>query len=628
MFEAITFSILIGSILVAVSILTSVVSLRMGAPLLLLFLAIGLGAGEDGLLGIDFDDGMSAYFIGSLALAIILFDSGFDTSFASYRAAAWPALTLATVGVVLTAGLIALCAQPLLGFTAIESLLLGAILASTDAAAVFFLLRVGGITIRERVRSTLEIESGTNDPMAIFLTISLVELLRAGTPERALDWMVAVNFVREIGLGAVAGFAGGFAIVQAINRIDLERGLYPLLSLSLALVLFAAVSMAHGSGFLAVYVAGVIAGNSKLRSARSLRRFQSGMTWLSQIAMFLTLGLLATPSQFPSLAVPAVTLAVVLVFVARPVAVWLCLLPFGFGRNETTFVAWVGLRGAVSILLGILPVVGGLPSGQIYFNVAFLVVLLSLLVQGWSLRAMAKWLGLVVPPRLGPLDRVELDLPDTSLHELVVYRVTADSPVAQGRRMPRWARPSLILRGGRSLRLHSVGRLQAGDHVYIFATPDQVRLLDRLFAAPSPASLAESAFFGDFVLEPDALVGDVVRLYQATAAPEDFDLTVGALLEREFDGRVEIGDRMPLGLIDLIARDVGPQGTVQSVGLAIEPAGARARLPLFLTRREIMDILRRVRRWFSTISMRAPGTKAGADPVARPKPPVTPDGPT
>ena len=346
--EGMNLAILVSAGLVAVSIFTSLISFRVGAPLLLVFLLLGLGVGEDGL-GLEFDNAPVAYFIGSVALAIILFDSGFGTGLRTFRAAAVPAIVLATVGVVLTSGITALGARLLFGFDWLEALLIGAVVGSTDAAAVFFLLRVGGITVRERVRATLEVEFGSNDPMAILLTLTLVTLLvgQRGTDEPALT--LAAVLAQQFGFGIVLGLAGGWLIAQIVNRVDLEPGLYPLMVLSLALFLFAAVNMIGGSGFLAAYVAGLVSGNVRLRRAAGLRRFQAGMTWLSQIAMFLTLGLLATPSEFPAIAVAAVGLALFLILIARPVAVWLCLLPFGFNRREVTFIAWVGLRGAVSI---------------------------------------------------------------------------------------------------------------------------------------------------------------------------------------------------------------------------------------------------------------------------------------
>lgn len=239
-----------------------------------------------------------------------------------------------------------------------------------------------------------------------------------------------------MGLGLVAGLAGGYAIVQIVNRVPLEPALYPIVVLALALTLFGATSLAGGSGFLAAYVAGLLCGNVRIRQQPALKNFQGGMTWLGQIGMFVTLGLLATPSQFAEAALPGFALAFVLIFIARPFAVWLCLVPFGFTRAEIAFVSWVGLRGAVSILLAILPLIAGLDNAQTIFNVTFLIVLTSLVLQGWTIRPMAEKLKLTVPPRMGPVERIELELPGGEDHELVGYTVHPQSPVARGERVP------------------------------------------------------------------------------------------------------------------------------------------------------------------------------------------------
>ncbi|TIW08597.1 MAG: potassium/proton antiporter, partial [Mesorhizobium sp.] len=406
---------LVGTALVVAAAFSSLIAFRFGAPLLLLFLCIGLATGTDGL-GIEFDNARLAYFAGSLALAVILFDSGFGTPLNALRQAAGPALSLATVGVILTTGLFGAAAYYMLDLTWLESFLLGAAVASTDAAAVFFLLRAGEINLRERVRATLEVESGTNDPIAIFLTITLVEIIAAhANPEaNVLATSLVLGFLISMGLGAVIGVLGGLAIVRLVERLNLDHGLLPIFVLTLSLMVFAAAGAIGGSGFLAVYLAGLVSGNSDIRAVTILRRFQDGMSWLAQIIMFLILGLFATPSQFPAILVPATLLGLFLIFVARPIAVWLCLVTFRLPRPEVAFVSWVGLRGAVSILLAITPLLGGLENGRLIFNVAFIIVLVSLVVQGWTVGPLARRLGLIVPARLGPLDKVELELPGSA----------------------------------------------------------------------------------------------------------------------------------------------------------------------------------------------------------------------
>jgi cell volume regulation protein A len=569
MFDAINLAILIGAGLVAASTLTSLISQRIGTPLLLIFLGVGLLAGEDGILGIEFDSGSAAYSIGSLALAIILFDSGFATPLRSYRLAGSPALVLATLGVLLTTGLVGVAAHLTFGIDWVRSLTLGAIIASTDAAAVFFLLRIGGVTIRERVSATLEIESGVNDPMAIFLTATLVSLGALSGAEELSASVLLAEFALEIGLGSVLGVIGGVGIVwllRLIRRVD--AGLYPIAALAAALVVFSATGLMGGSGFLAAYVAGVVAGNSRVRFAYRIRRFQVGMSWLAQIGMFLTLGLLATPSEFGAVLWSAVGLSAVLMFVARPLAVWICLLPFDFNWREVAFIGWVGLRGAVSILLAILPGLGGVPGGSLFFNTVFIMVLASLLIQGWTIGVAARQLRLLAPPAPGLVDRVALELPGEAEIELVGYRIHPDSAVAGGERVPRWARPLLILRGGRTYSVHDAGPLQGGDSVYLFATRKQVRLLDRVYTRPG--DLDDRDIFGDFALKPETTVGELAQEYGITLDHQP-DLGLGEILARHFYGQPTAGDRMSLGPVELIVRAVGASGEVSEIGLVVEP---------------------------------------------------------
>lgn len=554
--------------------------------MLLLFLGIGLLAGEDGLIGISFDNNLTAYFIGSLALAIILFDSGFETKLRSYRTAAAPALILATLGVVLTAGLVGAAAHFLFGLGWIQSFLLGSIVASTDAAAVFFLLRVGGIRLKDKVGSTLEIESGANDPMAIFLTMVFVELAVAETiapGDMGLEF--ALGFFKQMGLGLAFGFVGGFGIAFLLNKLrNLDPGLYPISGLAAALVVYAACALLGGSGFLAAYVAGLIAGNRKVRFAQRLRRFQVGMTWLAQIGMFLTLGLLASPSEFGGIIIPAIVLAFVLIFLARPLAVLLCLAPFNFRSREKLFIGWVGLRGAVSILLALLPALAGIDSSNIYFNVVFVMVLASLLVQGWTIQPAAKALNVSLPPETGLVERVEIELRGGSEFELVGYRIHSESAIAKGERVPRWARPALIIRGGETHSFHTIGALRANDHVYLFASPSRLRLLDRIYT--SPAESLASPPDVQFQVKGQALLSDLIDQYRLPIESDEEDLTVGEFLNIAFDHEPVEGDRLNFEELDLVVGGLDEAGKVTRVGLAIhEPDPG--------TSQAVMDLLRR-----------------------------------
>lgn len=598
--EAISTVILIGAGLMVASILTSVAAIRFGAPLLLIFLGVGLAAGESGL-GLQFNDPQTAFLVGSAALAVILFESGFDTRLQSYRAAAGPALTLATLGVAFTTGLTGAAAHYLFGWGWLESLLLGAVVSSTDAAAVFFLLRVGGITIRERVRSTLEIESGANDPMAILLTIVLLEALRQGGVGD--DWVPFVElFAKQMGLGLVSGVVGGVILVAAINMAKLDNALNPVVSLATALFIFAGTNLLEGSGFLAVYVAGLTAGNSALRGAAWLRRFHAGLTWLSQIVMFVMLGLFATPANFGDVLLPALGLGVALIVFARPVAVWLCLLPFRFKANEVAFLSWVGLRGAVSLLLALTPILAGSAVGVAIFNIAFVVVVISLVVQGWTIRPMARWLGLIVPPRIGPVERVELELPDEVNYELVTYTVHPQSPVGRGQHLPRWARPALVLRDSQVVPLHRAQPLQPQDHVYMFVARRRLPLYDKLFAAARPLDQDDREFFGDMALNPDITLAQLAEMYGLPLALPKGALTLAELFRQEFGAAAEPGDRIRLGAVELILRDRDDKGKVLSVGLALEPSRpAETRMALLAGP---VEWLRRLRDWRNRSSFR------------------------
>ena len=560
--------ILVGAGLLVASMFTSIIAFRFGAPLLLTFLVVGLAAGEDGL-GLDFDDARAAYFIGSVALAIILFDSGFGTQWNSFRAAAWPAITLATLGVALTSLGLGAVAHFVLGMDWMSALLLGAIVGSTDAAAVFFLLRVGRVSIRPRVQATLEVESGSNDPMAIFLTLTFIGLATTGfTAAEALLDLVG-GFLMQMGLGLLLGLGGGYLIKQVGTRIEFARPIYPLVVLGLALCLFAVTGLVGGSGFLACYVAGLYAGNAGMRGSEGLRRFQDGMTWLAQIAMFLILGLYATPSQFLAVLPGALLLAFVLIFFARPLAVWLCLLPFGFQWRETAFVGWVGLRGAVSILLAMLPIIAGLDPNHALFNTVFIIVLASLVVQGWTIRRGALLAHVVVPERIGPLERVALELPGTPHHELAVYRIKADSPVLTGERIPRWARPSLVIRSGRSMRYQEAGKLQPGDYVYIFVSPRHISLLDGLFASSARLDITDQALIGAIEVDLDRQIGWLAEEYKIPVPDDYANILIADFIKARLGGPAERGDRVTCGPLDLVVRTVDEAGNPTSVGLAV-----------------------------------------------------------
>ncbi|MGD9637593.1 MAG: potassium/proton antiporter [Alphaproteobacteria bacterium] len=568
MIDNINLAILVISFLITISILTSIISMRFGAPLLLIFLLIGFIAGEDGPGRIYFNNSPIAYLIGTLSLVIILFDSGFSTKIKSWKNAAPPALTLSTLGVILTTLIVGYATHILAGFSWPVAFLTGSIVSSTDAAAVFFLLRAGGIQIKEKVKSTLELESGSNDPMAILLTFFFLEMSLNQISQGNIIVNLVEIFLKQIGLGLFLGFIGAHIIIKLVNTLKIEVELYPLIVLCLVFVLFALVSLAGGSGFLAVYVAGIITGNAQMRVVGMIHRFHNVMTWLGQIFMFLTLGLLATPSQFLDVLGAAIMIAFVLIFIARPLAVWLCLKPFDFNNNETAFLSWVGLRGAVSILLAILPRIYNIPESLALFNIAFVVVLTSLLIQGWTIKSMAKIMRLIIPPKIGEVERIELDLPNKNDLELVSYNVHQESAAANGQKIPKWVKPALIIRNNTILSQPKSGKLQPNDQIYIFASPNQIKLLDKLFARP--ANTEENDFLEDFIIKADASMKTLADTYGISIENIDQDITVGEYLEQKLENQFEEGDWLSLGSIEIIIRSLDDNHKIAEIGLLLD----------------------------------------------------------
>ncbi|MFQ3586059.1 MAG: potassium/proton antiporter [Fimbriimonadaceae bacterium] len=378
--------------LLALSVFASQATTRLRVPVLVLFVAIGMAAGSDGFGGIWFDNYELAQQIGIFALVCILFSGGMDTRWAAVRPYWQPAVTLATVGVVATALLIGVLAHFMLGFGWLEGLLLGAIISSTDAAAVFMTLRGKGAMLREDVQAVLELESGSNDPMAVFLSITLVDLIAAGAQPGV---GLLGTFVWQMAVGLAGGYLVGRGGVLAMRRLRLAvDGLYHVASMAVMLASYSVSATLAGSGFLAAYVGGLAYGNGEFSHKRSLARFHDGLAWLMQVAMFLMLGLLVFPSQLPSVALTSLVVALALMLVARPIGVILCLLPFRIRFRETALLSWTGLRGAVPIILATYPLLAGLDRAPEIFNIVFFVVLLSALVQGPTIPMVAGMLGL------------------------------------------------------------------------------------------------------------------------------------------------------------------------------------------------------------------------------------------
>src|SRR5688572_15365245 len=554
--------ILVTGILLLLGIVSSKLSTRLGMPVLVLFLLVGMLAGSEGVGGIEFEDYKLAHAIGTIALAIILFDGGLGTSMEAIHVSWKPSVILATVGVVLTASITGVAASYILGISMLEGLLLGSIVGSTDASAVFSILRGSGVGLPKKIASTLEVESASNDPMAIFLTVGCIELLLANV---MFGPKLLGLFASQMLVGTAVGLIGGYAASWVVNRIELgAAGMYPVL-----------VS--------AVCLAGVVIGNKKLMFQQSIRRFHDAIAWLAQIIMFVTLGLLCFPSRLLEVSGKAILIAVVLMFVARPLAVIASVLPFKFNLRELTFTSWVGLKGAVPITLATFPLMFATADkplqANLIFDVVFFIVVVSAIIQGTSLTPAARWLGLEVPRDPEPPVTLEI----TSLRnvdgKVVDYTITPESKAA-GRLVKELALPAgvviaMIVRGGKIIPPQGGTSISAGDHVILVLRERTEPMVEKVFGrGEDEQMLVPSAV--EFPFRGTTTVGELEAFYaiHIDAPPET---TLDQLM------------RMALGpdqtAVDAVAEfealrfrilKLSPDGHIELVGMSIleEPGEA------------------------------------------------------
>jgi potassium/hydrogen antiporter len=479
---------LVIAALLLISVLASKISDRLGVPVLLLFLLVGMFAGSEGLGGIHFDDPFLARSLGTVALAFIIFSGGLDTRWHNVRPILAKGLILSTAGVLLTALAVGWFATLLLHFTWLEGLLLGAIVSATDAAAVFSVLRSRRVSLKGDLKPLLEFESGSNDPMAVFLTLAFIYFINH--PGESLLGIIP-RFFLEMGVGALVGYLMTRLGLWIINRVRLEyEGLYPVLTLALVLMTYAAAAVLHGNGFLSVYIAGVLIGNSKFIHKKSLLRFHEGLAWLMQIAMFLALGLLVFPSQLALVIKPGLLISLFLVLAARPLSVWLCLWPFRMNFRELAMVAWVGLRGAAPIILATFPLLAGVPQAHLMFNIVFFIVLTSVLIQGTSIPVLARWLHVDAPfksKRYTPLDLEEVEGINANLEDLLIpYNSEVVGKTIFEIGVPKESLIVLISKEDHFLIPNGSTRLDGGDVLFVLANGRDLAELQRIIARQKP----------------------------------------------------------------------------------------------------------------------------------------------
>ncbi len=567
--------ILIAGVLLLLGIVSSKLSARLGVPVLVLFLLLGMLAGSEGIGGIDFENYRLAHAIGTLALAMILFDGGLSTSLPAIRLAWKPSVLLATWGVLVTAAITGLAAAWVLQISLLEGLLLGSIVGSTDASAVFSVLRSGGVSLPKRISAVLEVESASNDPMAIFLTIACIEILLVNV---TFGPGLLSLFVMQMLVGATCGVLGGYAASWLVNKIELgAAGMYPVLITAFGLLTFGMASKLGGSGFLAVYLAGMIIGNKPIVFQRGIRLYHDAIAWLSQIVMFVVLGLLCFPSRLLDVAGKALLISVVLIFVARPIAVLVSAWPFRFTWKELTFISWVGLKGAVPITLATFPLMLATAEkplqASLLFDVVFFIVVVSAVIQGSTLKPVARWLGLELPHEPEPPLTLEISSLRHVNGEVVDYAIGEDSRAAGLRvkdlALPEGAVIALIARGEQIVPPQGNTYIQSGDHVILVLRMGIQPLVNQVFGSSSDVR-GEIPKALEFPLRASTTVSKIQELYaiEMNAPPE---CTLSEVVIKHCGPSPQVGNTVRFGQVSFRVLRLSGAGQIEMIGMSLLP---------------------------------------------------------
>ena len=573
--ESMNLMFLIFAFLFFISIVATRLSAHLGMPLLLVFLGVGMLAGEEGIGGIQFSNFLAANMVGQLALAIILLDGGLRTSTASFRISLKPAVVLASWGVLATVLVLGAFATYFFDVNWRLGFLMAAIVGSTDAAAVFSLLRSSGVRLNSRILSTLELESGANDPMAIFLVTATITMLNQ--PENAGALSFIVMLLQQLLLGLLFGWGAGKGLAWLLRRIVLAEGLYALLIASGGLMLFAFTNLFDGSGFLAVYLAGILIGNSRSRANEPLLNVMDGLAWLAQASMFLVLGLLVTPSRLFEQGFDAIVIAGCLILVARPIAVFSSLIWFPYSKREMAYISWVGLRGAVPITLAMMPLMEGIPNSRLIFDVIFSVVIVSLLIQGTTIGFMARKLKVVLPPQPEPLFSDEIWLTEKLTLQLQSFRVAEHSKAERSHpyaltRLKQFANARLfaLIRDGAIMKVGMNTQMRKGDVAWSVFPEDRGNEFAEQFAS-NKQSESEQEFYGEIEVKPYVRIGELAKAHQLHLREEDADRTLGELFRERFGDVPVAGDKLDLDGYEITIKELDERGYMKWLALKMPP---------------------------------------------------------